>query len=149
MAARTTSPAAGIAGSPRSRRATRQPATDQMPTASAGGGENRRNAKLTAAEVTAIRRRYNRGNGPALAREFGVGHSAVLRIVRGTTWKHLPNQPAPVAAVRQVRLSAAEVREIRDWYAHGDVTQQQIAAEYGVGQQAISRIVRGESWRTA
>lgn len=52
-------------------------------------GEQSGSAKLTAEQVAEIRRRYRagaRGIGVALAREYGVGKSAISAIVRGKSW---------------------------------------------------------------
>lgn len=46
-------------------------------------GESHPNAKLTDAQVAEIRRRYVRGRGAALAREFGVSKSLVGQITAG------------------------------------------------------------------
>lgn len=40
-------------------------------------------------------------------------------------------------------LSSGVVREIREKYANGGTTMQQIANEYGVTKMAVSLIVRG------
>ena len=57
-------------------------------------GENHCGAKLTDADVLAIRaryKRYDRLHGtPAIAREYGMSHSAIGAVVRGLAWKHLP-----------------------------------------------------------
>lgn len=54
-------------------------------------GERCSKAKLTPALVSEIRARYAAGgtSHPALGREYGVAHSAIGRIVRRETWKHL------------------------------------------------------------
>lgn len=44
-------------------------------------------------------------------------------------------------------LSGRQVRSIRRKYAKGTVTQRELAAEYGVVQSAISKIVTGSHWR--
>ena len=44
------------------------------------------------------------------------------------------------------KLTDAKVLEIRQKYPTGKYTQQKLAAEYGVEQQAISRIIRRERW---
>jgi hypothetical protein len=57
-------------------------------------GERASSAKLTEADVVAIRRRYASGERRAdLAREFGVTHTNVTDIVNGKTWTHLPTSP--------------------------------------------------------
>ncbi len=45
------------------------------------------------------------------------------------------------------RLTEADVREIRGRYAAGAVRQQELAALFGIGQAAISSIVRRQSWK--
>lgn len=44
------------------------------------------------------------------------------------------------------KLSLAQVVEIRQRYARGGITQDQLAAEYGVCQAAISFVWRGANW---
>lgn len=56
---------------------------------SAPKGSRHHNVKLTPAQVAEIRARHKKGNGSALAREFGVSPSQVHRIVNNIRWKHL------------------------------------------------------------
>ena len=44
------------------------------------------------------------------------------------------------------KLTEAQVVEIRERYAAGDVYQRELAAEYGVDQTLIGHIVRGKIW---
>jgi hypothetical protein len=44
-------------------------------------------------------------------------------------------------------LTEADVRAIRMHYAQGGITQQALAARYGVVQTVISRIVLRKSWQ--
>lgn len=44
------------------------------------------------------------------------------------------------------RLTAAQVADIRRRFAAGGVLQKDLAAEFGVRQQQISRIVNGKTW---
>jgi hypothetical protein len=46
-------------------------------------------------------------------------------------------------------LTAAEVSEIRQRFASGDVTQRVLAAEFGIAFQHVSKIVRGLARRVA
>ena len=46
-------------------------------------------AKLTDAAVLDIRARYRRGNGLALAAEYGVSPSLISLIVRRKAWTHI------------------------------------------------------------
>ncbi len=53
--------------------------------------ERNRRAKLKSAQVLAIRRRASDGNGMELSRAYGVNISTILAVVRGKTWRHLPD----------------------------------------------------------
>jgi DNA-binding transcriptional regulator YiaG len=44
------------------------------------------------------------------------------------------------------KLTAAQVREIRQRYGSGGVKQTQLAAEFGVSQRVISLVTRHESY---
>ena len=44
------------------------------------------------------------------------------------------------------KLNPAQVAEIREKYANGKYKQEQLAREYKVCQQAISKVVRSESY---
>jgi hypothetical protein len=48
----------------------------------------------------------------------------------------------------QFPLLAEDVREIRRLYATGKVRQVDLAAEYGISQPQISKIVNFKQWRT-
>jgi hypothetical protein len=52
------------------------------------------------------------------------------------------NRQAPDIA----KLTRPQVEEIRTRYAAGDVSQQDLADEYGMSQQHISQIVNNERW---
>lgn len=54
-------------------------------------GERNGNAKLTAAQVQAIRRRYARGEkAHVLAELFGVNPENIAHIVKRRSWRHVP-----------------------------------------------------------
>ena len=44
------------------------------------------------------------------------------------------------------KLGPGAVREIRERYRRGDVTQKVLAEEFGISKQQMSRIIRGERW---
>lgn len=48
---------------------------------------------------------------------------------------------------RTAKLTRDSVTEIRECYAAGGISQRRLAAEYGVAQTTIGRIVRWERWR--
>lgn len=45
------------------------------------------------------------------------------------------------------KITDRDVEEIRARYSVGDITQEELAAEYGVDRTNISHIVCGRSWR--
>jgi hypothetical protein len=58
-------------------------------------GEHLLRAKLTAAQVKEIRRRFHGGetNKSLLSREYNTSHTNIRSILDGLTWKHLPLKP--------------------------------------------------------
>lgn len=46
----------------------------------------------------------------------------------------------------QSKLTETDIREIRQTYESGEITQRQLAAQYGVDESNISLIVNHESW---
>lgn len=52
-------------------------------------------------------------------------------------------------AAPRARLTQAQVEEIRERYAAGDITQRALAAEYGVSYQHISAIILRKFWKVS
>lgn len=52
-------------------------------------GSNHHRAKLSDADITAIRAAAKPGNGEALAAVFGVDRSTIRRVARGEAWRHV------------------------------------------------------------
>jgi HNH endonuclease len=48
--------------------------------------------------------------------------------------------------VNTAKLTAEQVKEIRDLYAAGGITQQVIADRYGINQRAVSAIICRVNW---
>jgi hypothetical protein len=57
-------------------------------------GEDVSTAKLSEAEVLAIRAEYGRKGLSTLARKYRVSVVAVFQLVKGRTWQHLPTSTA-------------------------------------------------------
>jgi len=57
------------------------------------------------------------------------------------------NAPFAKNNLRRAVLTATKVLEIRKFYETGNVTQGQLARDYGVSVIQIGRIVRGEVWQ--
>jgi len=47
----------------------------------------------------------------------------------------------------RAKLSESAIQALRERYAAGDCTQQQLATEFGVNQSTISQALRGVSWK--
>lgn len=45
------------------------------------------------------------------------------------------------------KLSEAQMREVRERYAAGGITQKKLGAEFGIKQQGVSNIVTRKTWR--
>jgi transposase len=107
-------------------------------------GERHHNARLTEADVLAIRaEKANGGQRRELADRYGVGPLHIDKIVRGETWKTVGGPITPDRPIgRPRKLTEDGERSIRKRYAAGGVTQNALAAEFGISQLTVSRIVR-------
>ena len=110
-------------------------------------GEQRRQAKLTTAQVLAITRSI--APESELAAEFGVNHQTINKIRLGLRWSHLTGiQPFnPGCAVgakhKAAKLTDTLVRLIRA--AEG--SHEAIAAQFGVARQTVSKVRGRKSWK--
>src|SRR5258708_3714401 len=68
--------------------------------------------------------------------------SLVDQLVKGTVGYGDEYLPGPVRG----KLTDAKVRQIRDRYLFDEITQQQIAAEFGISVSTVSAIVTRKSW---
>lgn len=78
----------------------------------------------------------------ALARRYGVGQSAVSRIVRGKTWQNVPFPPGVVALARlplPTKLTEEQVREIRSCPKYNGMVND-LARRYSVCPGTIGEI---------
>jgi len=70
--------------------------------------------------------------------------SLVDQLVKGTVGYSDEYLPGPA---RRAKLTDARVLEIRDRFAGGEVTQRQVAAEFGVSASTVHDIVTGKTWK--
>lgn len=117
------------------------------------------NAVLTDEAVEAARldwaaRRLTTG---ALAARYsvspGVMHAALLGKTHKAAGGPLAQRRMPVYSNtrdigQKAKLTEAQVLSIRQRYAAGEAKQSELATEFGVGRDMISRIVRGLSYRS-
>jgi len=128
---------------------------DRVRDGTSNRGERQWQSKLTAEIVTECRRRYAVGETQrALAAEFGVTGPTMSNAVTGETWTWLPDAVrTDMSRVGKrgsdhhaAKLMWDQVDAIRRRAAAGE-TQRSLAAEFGVSQPVVSKIVRGETWR--
>ena len=70
--------------------------------------------------------------------------SFVDQLVKGTVGYDDGFLPGPTG---NRRLTDAKARQIQDRYAYDEVTQRDLAAEFGVSPSTISDIATGKAWR--
>ncbi len=128
---------------------------DRVRDGTSNRGERQWQASLTTGVVLECRHRYAAGEPQkALAAEFGVTGPAMSNAITGDTWAWLPGA-VPIDTKRQgksgtshhaAKLTWDDVAEIRRRAAAGE-QQRPLAAEFGVSQPVVSKIVRRETWR--
>jgi len=108
-------------------------------------GERQHTAKITAADVVAIRRRRRAGeSNRSIARDFPINSNEVSAIALGRAWPHINE---PVAQPLDCRkLTAEKVAAIRSRHAAGE-SGVAMAREFGISQTNIYAVIRGQTWR--
>lgn len=123
-------------------------------------GEDSVNAKLTAEAVAEIRRIYAAGgiSQQVIADMFNISRENVGLIVRNKRWAHLPsdveharvasktNRGRPGELHTTAKLTADDVRRIRQRYAEGTVTYKALARDFNVSPAAIRFIIIRRTW---
>jgi hypothetical protein len=104
--------------------------------------------RLTEQQVLDIRRRHATGETQkALAREYGVWHGQISRIIRGEEWRHLPLSKnwGQTRGERNhsARLTADQARSIRASTERAGV----LADHYGVSDPTVNDIRKSRTWR--
>jgi DNA-binding NarL/FixJ family response regulator len=113
-------------------------------------GEAHPSAKLTEAEVRAIRRRTAAGERQKdLAAEFHVSPSSISKIANGKSWAHLGPTPGPLKARGSDRpaskLTEGDIAPICQAIRRG-LGVRAVARHYGVSPATISKIWSGLTW---
>lgn len=100
--------------------------------------------KLTDEQREEIRRRHAAGESNAdLSRAFQISNGYVTEIVHGRKTR---NRKSPIP--RQIRtVTPEEIREIRQRWERGGISQKALALEYGLAPSTVSRMVTGMSHR--
>ena len=121
-------------------------------------GERSGKAKLTDADVLAIRAEAARGRTiTSLGEEFSISGHSISMIVTGRHWAHVggeiraPLAPGEVVARGEesgtAKLAESDVIAIREAYATGEVMQKTLALRYGVSKGCIAAIVHRRHWK--
>lgn len=134
-------------------------------------GEAHPQAKLTWAQVTEMRTLYEAGTRTVtqLARQFAIRTTTACDIVHYKTWqvpgraRIFPARPTPPpldpttappyrtpyhsARHHMTKLTAEQVRTMRQAYTGGGATQAGLARQYGVTPQCVHSILWYETWR--
>ena len=112
-------------------------------------GERNGHAVLTEKQVREIRLLHSDGmSNKDLAEQFSVSPSEVSSIINMRVWTHLPPPPVLIrkSMKRKCTLCAEQVIDIRGRYAQGDVSQSELARQFGVSHVTINRIVHRKLW---
>jgi hypothetical protein len=134
-------------------------------------GEQRHNAKLTEADVLAMRAKYAAGETVyAIAALAGVTQSCAENAISGKSWAHVPGAVVLVQGRRPAhgtrngratkpesysrfrgethpksKLTDQQVRDVRRRVSAGE-TQSAVARELGVHTSTVHLIVKGHNW---
>lgn len=115
-------------------------------------GENHPRAKLTNEEVLSIRQRYIDGEpSTQIYQDYKDRYSSFntfRRIILGYTYKSIGNIPnSEQVRHTNAKLTDIQVKEIRQKYQKGKISQEKLGEEYGVSGTTISRIVKKEIYK--
>jgi len=118
-------------------------------------GEDNPCSRLSWDEVRRIRDDYARGvlSQAKMGEEYGLSQRAISKVVRNETWASDDySMPEHISGHRGVKNSNAKltwdtVRQIRRLRKNTDLTLDDLAARFGVGNSAIQKIVYGYTWR--
>lgn len=110
-------------------------------------GENHPRAKLTNEEVILIRQRYIDGESSEQIyqdyKDIYSSYDTFRRIILGYTYKEVGNIPnSEQIRHTNAKLTANQVKEIRQKYHKGKISFTKLGSEYGVSGTTISRIIK-------
>lgn len=111
-------------------------------------GEDNHLAKLTKEQVVYIRENPERLSGRQLAKKFKVPPQRISKIQLGKTWRTTSGTVREAYVMAggnspNAKISNKQRIEIRTEYSAGGVSQSSLAIKYGVSQQTICNIIKG------
>lgn len=103
---------------------------------------------ISSKEITEMRERYASGETQgSLASEYGIKKAIVGLIVRGEIYTGVGG---PITQDRAAAsLTDEDVVEMREWYAAGECTYQDLSDRYGMSVNMCGHIVRGLAYQWA
>jgi hypothetical protein len=107
-------------------------------------GRGRGGSRLSKTDVLRIRKLYADGVILIrdLAKEHEVDRATICRVLRGETWKDVGG---PITPPRyEQKLTRQQVNEIRRRYAEENITQKELANEYGIHHSHVSYLCAGK-----
>lgn len=111
------------------------------------GGERHPLARLTAADVLAIRKTYARGRTTqaTLAARYDVAPATVSVIIKGQRWRSIGG---PIIRRRlQAKLTAEQVEAIRTRFWLRVASARTLAKMYGISDVHVRRIAKRIGWK--
>lgn len=106
-------------------------------------GEDRSDAKLTAAQVLYIRQNPDGLNTVQLAAKFGVAQYTISEIQRGKRYKNVGGTIREKKFTHSI-ITDEQREEIRARYRAGSILQRELAEEFNCSHQTIWRIIHEE-----
>lgn len=108
-------------------------------------GSDHASTHLTEAKVLEIRHRFAAGEKIAnLASEFGITLGTISPLIRGRTWRHVPDAVIRAEHSR-AKLTAADVLAIRQKHKSG-AKAADLCREYNVTRGTMSEILARKTW---
>lgn len=107
------------------------------------------NTLLSEERVADARRRYVAGESfAAIASSYGASESTVMAAVHGRTWRHVQDPPpVPCGTPGRALLPPEQVERVQK--LAGQLSRKEIAAQMGVHESTVSRIITGSRRGTA
>lgn len=109
-------------------------------------GEGHPASRITEGDVRYMRDSYTRERGQVteFSKRYGITVTAVMDVISGRSWPHLPLGKI-VPKKRRPKLTEDEVRSIRERYARGE-TMTSIAKDFEQTITNVSYIVNRKTW---
>lgn len=111
-------------------------------------GEKHHSAKAKKEQVIWLRKNLiefenGKTNIYELSKKTGLHFSTVTNIVRGNSWKHLPN----IKKNKKKRLNIKKAEEIRSMFLNEKTTVCDLARKLKLSHSCISNIINGKTWK--